>query len=213
MAKTATITLNDDNYSTDWTENASGGGSTANITQTDTEIDLSVPGNTGGQTIFVETATTYDLTESEIVVQMPQAGMRDSGSAHNDRLYIWLDANNYYFWRSSNGALSSLYNEAGSGEIQVGIGLTLTNGDWLRIRETGGTVYFERAADSGGSPGSWGDQRSRAAGFTLTAITVRLYARQNGGGGSETATAKWDKVNESPAGGGGGNPWHYYAQQ
>jgi len=64
---------------------------------------------------------------------------------------------------------------------------------WWRIRESGGTVYYEYSANGG----TWSALTSTAAPFTLTTIRVSLFIGTDAANGS-TDTAIFDNLNAFP---------------
>lgn len=134
----------------------------------------------------------YSLDESATYVQLVRAGTTAcqyavSGGSGNALSFI-VD--------TTAGTIVAHVTNAGA---TVGTDTTATysttNHSWLRIREAGGTLYFETAADTGtGIPGSWTTFRSLATPGTFWDITIARPVFSLG-----TGTAIFRNLNEIPA--------------
>lgn len=136
----------------------------------------------------------YDLTGSEIhmeVVQRPNVG---AGTTEG---YLELQA---------AGPLNLLsmavtgpdivMRETVSGVASdTTVTYNATNHRWWRIRESGGTVYWDTAPDNGsGAPGTWTNRRSKTLGIPVTGLAPFIYA---GYYGTETTPGSFiiDNIN------------------
>ena len=66
-------------------------------------------------------------------------------------------------WKYKNGNLYATYKLGGGGSEGTPIAYNSTTHAWFRIRESGGTVYWDTAPDNEGEPGSWTNRKSLAA--------------------------------------------------
>ncbi|HEU4457310.1 MAG TPA: hypothetical protein VFR81_29850, partial [Longimicrobium sp.] len=169
MAKAHTLVDNFNDNSIDavlWS--AYGGTQAREVNQ---RVEIRVPGSTGGSTYAgISSQSTYDLTGSEVRVELVQAYTpRVPGEA-----YLQAGA-------SSGNVVSVIVTEGNLSAAQ-GIGGTWTHlvierydparHRWLRIRERSGTTYWETSADGC----EWELLHSKANPITLTAVTLEIGA-------------------------------------
>lgn len=158
------------------------GYSAPNVIATGGQLNI-VPDNTFNR--ILTSVGTYNLTGTEAHVEVPGLG---SSQVQTFRLYVTGAINNYFeilyevpnikFRESVAGALTD-----------VSITYNATNHRWWRIRESGGTVYFETAP----SPGTtWTVQRSKAWAIpAVNALLVQFLAYTASG----TSPALFDNFN------------------
>lgn len=114
--------------------------------------------------------TTYDLTGSQAVVHVLNAG-NQSITSHEVILGIQKDSSNKVWLDISNGNLSA-YKLVASVQSQIGVSVTYdsTAHAWLRIRESLGTIYFDTSPDAS----TWTNRWSVANPFAITVVTPYL---------------------------------------
>lgn len=85
----------------------------------------------------------YDLTGGEIVLEHSSAP-----TATNSEAYLLLNQGaNYFGFQVSTTALNAIKRISGTPTTLATVTYNATTHRWLRIRESGGTVYFETSAD------------------------------------------------------------------
>lgn len=150
---------------------------TATVTGSDTvveanqRLEITVNSGASGHARLTSNAT-YDLTGSAVYIKFA----RTSGTGDDyARLRVTDPSGDYYeivYWA---GGLYASYNGS-----QFGGNYGLSGNEWWRIREDGGTIYFDTAAGSGDDPpSSWTLNRTsqtKNANFDATAVTVSLRA-------------------------------------
>jgi hypothetical protein len=147
----------------------------------------------GAETNKFSTVATYDLTGSAAYVQVKSYG--DTSQAnHSVQFYMFLDGNNYYVFYTGGTTLNAASNIAATfNSTPVG-----TIGDanrWLRIRESGGTVFWDTSPDGI----TWTNQSSVAAGFAITSLEVILQAQTSGDAkGNQGIFDNFNTLDKSP---------------
>lgn len=203
MAKIDTLTDNfDDNSSSgSWSDSSGGGGTIAEQNQ---RVELDISG--GSQFAQRESASSYDITASAMyarVIRVP-----NGASLWPHITFAALDAQgDGYGWYSDLGVSLRARRWYASGASETdAIALTHDDTDhaWLRIREASGTMYWETAPDSGGSPGTWTVQASESthADFAPSAMKARMRAASGLAGevyfdGFNTAVTGTPSINQS----------------
>jgi hypothetical protein len=128
------------------------------------------PNVAGANYSYYQSATTYDLTASQIFVEVVQAPSPTSGgvilSARVD------DPNEIYFRIGANGLVRAVSEVAGTGTLQGEVPYDERLHRWFRLREAGGFVYWETSPD-----GAHWDTLARAANpIPLTAVLLAIGA-------------------------------------
>lgn len=112
----------------------------------------------------------YNLTGSSISNQLISAGNQSLTSWEVYPMYAY-DANNStnsYYWMVSGNTIKAFKQVSGSHtELSSGTYNT-TNHKWFRIREAGGTTYFDTSADGS----TWNNFSSTANAFTATSLII-----------------------------------------
>lgn len=195
--------IHNDTYSSDWTDTTTGNGS---VSTNDTEFTTTFTSDGNNQEAYRDTAAgTWSLDESSIYVRIKQQG---SSTPNGTRIFCQLllvyDANNSIEWELDYSGTLRAYQTLAGSQTQKGSGLTFGAAyEWWRIRETGGTIYWDTAPDSGsGTPGTWTNRATSTDALQLSNLTVRIGVRQNYDGESAWTAAIWDSVNGSAASGG-----------
>lgn len=144
---------------------------------------------------YVSVAT-YDMTASGAYARFVQNTSSSVGVESVFKIGSGiLDKYSYSFYTAG----TSLYARArvnGTNTDVASATYSSTNHAWLKITESGGTIYWYTAPDNAGVPGTWTQFATRAvdSGFDKTAVYFHLGA----GTWQSVASpgmAKWDSVN------------------
>ncbi len=161
--------------------------------------------------VYIESAGTYDLTDSYAYVRIVQP--TNSGEGHpikrDSRWYILIDSTHWVQWRTLDGASGWALNvivrdggPAANAYNHLG-GFEAGETDWLKIHHESATdeIVFSYAADAGGAPFEWVEALRMANPYSdITAVSVRFeVARVTGSseGGTPARPAYWDNFNTS----------------
>lgn len=137
--------------------------------------------------------TTYDLTESQYEVELISAPNRDNGSVTSNMI-VRADAANYFTYGYDDSYLGIAYIVGGAAATYHGyITYDPAVHKNLRVRETGGTLYFEA-----GSGETWATVYTRPVDFALTNVSLQLRAG-NWNSAPNPGSAVWGDVNPSVA--------------
>ena len=190
MAKVDTLTDNFDDNSIDntkWTTGSTGSGSS--IAETGGQLVVTLPSGVVG--FSYADSDILDLTSSSVTVECPTRPNATNGT--EQALQLRLDASNYLGFKMLPTTIELSHLIAGT-QNSTNLSRDDRLQHWFRIRETGGTVYWETSPDRT----NWTIQRSEAAAFDLSSVKVRLH----GGCWQAVAspgTAAFDNFNlESP---------------
>jgi hypothetical protein len=148
----------------------------------------------GWTTGSVQSATPHDQTDKAVQVQVVRAANDGrGGSTYGETtVQLRLDATHYADFFVAGGSLTAWVNR-GSGETNLTPSWPAydpTRMQWLRFRESAGTLYWEYASGAT-SPGAWTVLASTADPFSIKAVTLRIVAGSNV---NATDTAKFDNV-------------------
>lgn len=142
-----------------------------------------------GAYYYLTSVATYDLTGSYLYAKLIDAGNQSLVSLEAI-LRVQLDSNNALFW-SVNGGLKRAYKRvAGVTTQQWSATYDAFFDLYFRIRETGGTTYWETSKDSI----SWRIRYSEANPFVVTALSV-LVGAGTWAVEASTSVIKWDFLN------------------
>lgn len=139
--------------------------------------------------------TTYDLVSSSLSAEVKQASIASNGTMNNYPLQARLDfasANEIGFIIEPNAGTLYLYKTvAGVGDFASTVTWHPVNHRFLRLRESGGTTYWDTSPDSI----AWTAQRSVANPFLLSGVNpwIQVYR----GTGTSHTTLVIDNVNVS----------------
>lgn len=150
-----------------WNTYTGGGGS---ISFAGNQLRISHPATTAYPNVYIDPVR-YDFTGGGVFVQLVDAGDQ-SITSHQALLKVALDGSNMLSFYVENGNIGALKVVGGT---QTNLGSTTYNQTahrWLRIRESGGTIYFGTSPDGY----TWTDQWSLANPFAVTAIRVELLS-------------------------------------
>lgn len=112
----------------------------------------------------------YDLTGASVFVNIANVGSQVLVSCESVPLEVNFSssANRLFFY--VNGGNISCFKTIAGAQTQVGSSATYnsTTHKWLRIRESGGTIFFDRSTDGK----TWTNMTSVANPFAVTALFV-----------------------------------------
>jgi len=145
---------------------------------------------TGGDYKWIATQANYDLTGSFAHVQITDFGDQTIVQ-HESDIKVQKDGSNYLLFAIRNGFIAAVKVVAGT-PTQIGSSLALdyTNHRWIRIRESGGTTFWDTAPDGT----TWTNRWSTANPFAITSLQFVLITGSNT---NETAGSHitWDNFN------------------
>lgn len=110
---------------------------------------------TGGHVELVPTTgypsftsiTDYSLTGSYAFIEVPQVPATGNGTIQAWPLRLNFDGNNQLHWYYSGGQLLAEYSIGGVFTTLATLTYNATTHRWLRVREVGGTVYWDTSPD------------------------------------------------------------------
>jgi hypothetical protein len=163
----------------------SGGGA---VEAQNDRIELVCP---SGGSSTITTVESFDLTGDGCFVKFSRVG----GNGDCDAQFRLVDPSGDYYeiffaGFGTGGNIHSAYNGS-----QFGGGRTAAGLEWVRLRESGGTIYFDTAPGSGDDPPtSWTNRESqtKAGGFDATAVKIRFRGNYTNG---TTSTFAFDGLN------------------
>lgn len=186
-------TLTDDfttlNTSTNWNV-----GGTVTPTVSSGRLNLTYNGNgIGTQAGSIETKAAYDLTNSAMSIRLVDAGTQSPSENRSAQIYVRNpDWTRWLTTFVSNGSISFRYWN-GSTNSDTSITYNPATHRYLRIRESGGTVYWDTSPDGL----NWTNQRSLATPFDVSSVYMLVVADVWGTGTGGEVT-KWDNFNCCP---------------
>jgi hypothetical protein len=134
--------------------------------------------------------TVYDLTASYIFIKLAPY---QATSALTTLELAASGNNNYFYWGYSGGVSLAEYVKSGVSTSIGSLTYNATNHAWYRIRESGGTVFFDTAPDGL----TWTNQFSVAdttLGFDLTHLAVAIEPGDFGSDPAGTSTVYYINV-------------------
>jgi hypothetical protein len=132
---------------------------------------LTLPASTAGtHSAYYRTAAAYDLTGDACVFNVQT--MVATGVAATVTLDLFGDANNVLRWRQLSNTITARVVVAGVDTQQYTATWSSTTYKYLRIRESGGTIFW----DSSTNGTSWTNRASIAAPWAVTNLTVQFGA-------------------------------------
>jgi hypothetical protein len=156
------------------------------------ELEITHPGGAWSRGLLV--SAPYDQTGRSVSVQLKRAANAGQGGSSYGETGVFLrrDSTHYVYFFAAGGALTAWVNK-GSGEANLTSSwprYSATAMQWLRFRESFGTLYFEYAAGTD-APGPWTTLASTPDPFALTSLTFEMAAGANT---SSADVAKFDNV-------------------
>ena len=137
----------------------------------------------------LQSVSTYDLTSSYLYVQLASAGTQATNTLALMKMQV--DANTSVQILVQNGTIAAQHQVTGAyGALLGSQTYSAATHKWLRIRESGGTLFYEYSADGN----TWSTLYSEANPFPLVSLQVSL---QEGSTGTTdpVATSQWANVN------------------
>jgi hypothetical protein len=137
------------------------------------QLTVTLPASTAAYS-GIASAAQYDLTASSVVTQMPNAGNQSLASleAYPMQLLAAGSGSNTLSWFAHNGVIAPFCKLAGTNTFGPNVSYVPATHQWFRIRESGGTIYWDTSPDAQG----WTNQWSAAAPFSVTSVQVQLQA-------------------------------------
>jgi hypothetical protein len=154
-------------------------GGTSTLNETNSRLECALPASAGSTDVAgIENQTPKDFTSSYALVQIVQAV--SSGTNANQTLAVYDDAGgtgdsitNSVMWFIEAG---TLYARKYVGGVATNIGtlsFVLATHKWWRLRESGGTVYWDTSTDGM----TWTNRFSNAPGITMTSTNIDLECK------------------------------------
>jgi hypothetical protein len=138
-----------------------------------------------------------DLTGSSVFVEVIDAGNMSLATTETTVMDLQLDTSNRVFWLLANDAILPYKTVAGTSTQLATLAYNATNHRYFRIRESGGTTYWEYASQAEVVVGTWNVLYSEANPIVLTNLLFELslgaYAIDSG-----TRTVVWGSMNVLP---------------
>ena len=154
-------------------------GSTVAAANQELEITHPAGGWTNGA---LQSVGTYDQTGKSVQVQVKRAANLGAGGATygETSIYLWQDATHYAEFFIAGSALTA-WTAGGAAATNLTPSWPAYNAtamQWLRFRESGGTLYFEYASGAT-APGTWTALASAPDPFAMTAVSFKIVAGSN----------------------------------
>ncbi len=167
MAKIATLV---DNFDAGWVEGVvwEKTSQSADSTKvTSAAGALRIDHTTGPQYNRLVSVNTYDLTASSLYCKILDFG-NQALLSHVVNFGVWLDASNLTFFSVEQNLLDA-YKTIAASQTSVGSSALDTSlHRWIRLREAGGTTFFDTAPDGV----AWTNRYSVANPFVMNRLTV-----------------------------------------
>jgi WD40 repeat protein len=146
--------------------------------------------NTGDTRLIATSKRTYALSDSSLKVHVSEVVGR--GNVNNS-VMLQLDWDNLLQWEYEDGVLSAVSFVGGKRTLHAALVYARFEHEVWRIRESGGSVYFETRNISG----EWSERATVAASslFPLDAVRVVLWAATFDGGSPTPGQAIYFTVN------------------
>ncbi len=163
--------FSDNSIARAWTALVLGSGA---VSEASGRATCTLPGSTAGtHQAYYRSAHTYDLTGDAAAININ--GMVNTGVAATMTFDVYADPSNIYRWRQLSGTLTARKVVDGVDTQLYSVAWNATTHKWLRIRESGGTVYFDTSTNGS----SWTNRATQtvAGAFGVTALTVQFGAQ------------------------------------
>ena len=172
--------FNDNSINGDvWTEWTTGSGA---VTESSGQLNFTT--HTAGSYQGISTDATYALTGSYVKVKLIDEGNTALTSYEAYPIYMYLDANNAVYYGIFGGYIRAYKKVSGSSSVLASTTYSDTTHKYLRIRESGGTVYWDYSAKGI----TWTNFASETV-ANLFAVSALTFEPQNGAGAEASATA------------------------
>ena len=165
------------------------------ITESGGTLNLTPNANTGSAALSVYSLKNYSLAGSSVFTKA--VGVVDAGGNVDNDFSLLLDGSNYIKWLYQGGTLYAMASVGGTVSYVATLTYSPTSHLWWRIRESGGTVFWDTSADGV----TWTNRASRtvASLFNVTYLRVFFYAETYGPGSATPGVAKFANFNVASA--------------
>jgi hypothetical protein len=183
VAKTETFQDNFDDNSIDPTKWNNLDGS--QIVETNYELEIT---NTLSTTFYeIQSVNQYDLTSSYVFVKLV---VDNPALLYNDPSFlVFIDGDNYLVFLIESNVLYAQYYSGGTQHPVSNVAYNATNHKWLRMRESGGTTYWDTSPDGL----TWTNFTSAGNPIVLTSVYISLGSGTYSVSG--VTTARFDNLN------------------
>lgn len=120
----------------------------------------------------MDSKDSFDLTGSNVSVEVVNVGNQALVSLEVTPIQLQVDASNIIFFLISGNILYAFKKVAGVQTSVASVAYNSTTQRYLRIRESGGTIYWDYSADRG----SWTNLTTLANPFAVTVLTFTFSA-------------------------------------
>lgn len=184
--------------STKWTTTTQSGGS---ITEGGGFLHLTPNANSGATQLSIQSNNLYSLVGSSAYVQVAQ--VVNSSAPVDNNFALVQDPSNAVAWWFSGGTLSATRTSGGVKTTVSTLSYSPSSHVWWRIRESGGTVFWDTSADGQ----TWTTQGSTPTSNVPFVNSLRplFYSETWASGSASPGEALYANFNVSPSP--SGNPW------
>lgn len=170
-------------------------GATANVNVTADQLAITV--TTAVDENGYDSVSAYDLTGSSLIVEIPDAG---ADTSQHETYFLamdgdWQNALDIHINEFPTVKIKSVKTVNTTGTTITNINYNATDHRWLRIRESGGTIFFDTSPDGVTWSNTLGSTANPA--INVRALKARLQA-DNSGTASTGSTTLFDNVNNPP---------------
>ena len=146
------------------------------------ELEITHPSSTSWTKGTIQCASAFNATGKSVQLQVKRAANNGLGgvSYGETSVFLQVDSTHYVYFFIAGGALTAWVNN-GSGEVNLTPSwprYSSTTMQWLRFRESGGTMFWEYASGAT-APGTWTLLASAADPFPMTGVVLKIGAGSN----------------------------------
>lgn len=172
MANTQTLR---DDFEDNGRDNAKWGNAYSSVTtfaETGGTVVFTLANGTAGSNYagYNSFPNAYDFTGSYIAALV--STVPNVATSAQVGMKVYLDGSNILQFVEFNGTLHFQKTVAGVNSDVASVTYSATNHRWWRLRENGGTTYWDTSPDGR----SWNQQTSLANPFAVTSVTVEFFA-------------------------------------
>jgi hypothetical protein len=135
-----------------------------------TDGKLKIDTTTSANYYGIDSQERLDLTGSELVIEVLDVGNQSLASLEVNPIDLLLDTDNHLLWLITNGDLGAYKKVAGTLSLVASVTYNATDHRWLRIRESGGTIYWDASPDRS----TWTQIGSLATPFAITSLLLTI---------------------------------------
>lgn len=157
------------------------------VAEVNQRLELTSQAASGWRGIYSN--TNYNLTGNSCQIQLINAGNQSLASFEVFAIQLNLDSNNRLKWIIGNNNIYDQRTIAGTTSNISTVAYNSTNHKYFRIRESGGTVYWDHSADGV----TWTNHASIANPFAVTSMQIEI-ATGNFNAEATGTTASLDNV-------------------